>query len=228
MSIYTPTVSLVFLVFAILGFRGLSDIRNNQREMETTSRQAKTLLSEVNTRVDALKKKEEDVERVVEANKRVAEQNKNVIGDVARLRSEITTLKGQIGEVIDFGNRTLKAKALQTTGLGPSMWSMGQLGCPSLDKGQMVGYCAVGSPPVLTQVTPSGERRPVSSLSTNGFQDMSTAPRPQCGALNRGTLYVEKGDGRVSDRPLFCIKKSDGSYDWVGLATAPLNPGNHQ
>jgi hypothetical protein len=63
--------------------------------------------------------------------------------------------------------------------------------------------------------------RPVSSLSPVGFRDASTAAKPNCTAENRGTFYVEKGAGKIADKPFLCAKKSDNSYEWIGLAVVP-------
>jgi hypothetical protein len=144
---------------------------------------------------------------------------KKVNREIAKLQKQFTEVQEQI---VDFGKRRLKAEGLETTGPGPGRFSFGELGCPpSVEKGNLVTYCAQGSPLSLFQVTSTGDRRPVSSLSAVGFQDVSTAGKPTCTAANRGTFYVEKGTGQVADKPFLCVKTSDNTYGWIQLGMIP-------
>jgi hypothetical protein len=68
----------------------------------------------------------------------------------------------------------LRVHSLETVSTGgkPSALAFAKLGCDAssaLDKGGKVAYCAQGSPPLLFQMTPGGDQRPVSGLSPIGF-----------------------------------------------------------
>jgi hypothetical protein len=96
LGIYTPIVSLAFLIFALLGFRGLSDIQNNREKVETTSKQAASLLRDVSTSFESLTKKNEDFDRLVEDNKQIVEHNKTVL---MGFRSSLNELERKHGEL---------------------------------------------------------------------------------------------------------------------------------
>ncbi|MEP7353285.1 MAG: zinc ribbon domain-containing protein [Acidobacteriota bacterium] len=141
-------------------------------------------------------------------------------GAVTQQRKDLTALQEQ---VVDFGKREIRANSMQTTGLGPSSIAFGKLGCPSVAEGltkygMLVAYCVQGNPLSLFQLT-STELRPVSARSSVGFQDVSNDPKPFCNGNGRGTLYVEKNNGSTADKPFLCIRKTDGTYGWVQLAT---------
>lgn len=125
------------------------------------------------------------------------------------------------GQVIDFGEREIKARKMTTTGRGPSSLGFTNIGCPASAGGSKVEYCAQGSPLSLFQVTSSGESRPVSSRSPVGFQDASIGPKPPCSAANRSTFYVEKGSDNDADKPLLCVKDSKNNYYWIQLSMVP-------
>ena len=59
------------MIFALLGFRGLSDIQNNREKVETTSKQAANLLRDVRISFESLNKKNEDFNGLVEDNKQI-------------------------------------------------------------------------------------------------------------------------------------------------------------
>jgi hypothetical protein len=140
-----------------------------------------------------------------------------VNADIGKLQEQLKTVQG---EVVDLGQRPLRAKSFEGTSNEPGSWSMGRTGCPpsTLAKGHLVAYCVEGSPLTLHQLTPSGELRPVASLSSIGFQDASVGPKPSCNMSSRGTFYVEKGSGDAPDRPFLCSRQSGGSYGWIQLA----------
>lgn len=140
-------------------------------------------------------------------------------GEVQRIDQKVASLQGQ---VVDLGKGELRAEKITTTGPGPSLISMAHIGCPPFPpQGSKVTYCAEGSPLSLFQITTTGEKRPVSSLSAVGFQDLSTAAKPTCSAANRGTFYVEKGVTNVPDKPFLCAKGSNNAYAWIQMAGAP-------
>jgi hypothetical protein len=96
LGIYTPIVSLAFLIFALLGFRGLSDIQNNREKVETTSKQAASLLRDVSISFESLNKKNEDFNKLVEDNKQIVERNKTIL---VGFRSSLNQLERKHGEL---------------------------------------------------------------------------------------------------------------------------------
>src|ERR1035441_7875140 len=125
------------------------------------------------------------------------------------------------GQVVDLGNREVRAKAFVGTNNISALISFGLTGCRPPDSDAKVGYCAEGSPPILFQVMPNGEKRPVSSVSSIGFQDISASAKPTCRAETRAVFYVEKGTGRTADKPFLCVKKSDNAYEWIQIGIVP-------
>jgi len=157
---------------------------------------------------------------------------------MGRLRSDIsgyTVVNGEMrkmqeqfhGQTNDLSKLDLRVHTLETVASGPESEAASQLGLKNLGcqathytEGAKVVPCAQGSPPIFYQRT--GEVvRPVSSMSSIGFQDTSTSPRPACGVANRGTFYIEKGEGKNADKPLLCSRKSDHTYDWIQIAVVP-------
>jgi hypothetical protein len=175
----------------------------------------------------AIQKGTEDVEKAKQAikgmNNEIAKLNsdtaryKKVNSDIGKLQNEFNNVKEQ---VVDLGTRTLRVKRIEATGPGPNYLSFTELGCPStLGVGEHILLCAKGSPTSFFQLNSMGELRPVSSFSPVGFQDVSTGPKPTCSATSRGTFYVEKGTGKVADKPFLCAKQLDNTYDWIQLST---------
>lgn len=128
----------------------------------------------------------------------------------------------------DLSKQTLKVGSLESAGPisatrpGPSQVAFGMIGCsPIDDPSAPFTFCAQGAPPSLFQYTPASGLRPVSSFSPAGFQDVSTAAKPTCTEASRGTFYVEKGTGKLADKPFLCVKKANNSYDWTELAMLP-------
>ena len=185
-------------------------VEEGKDEIITAVREGKQEIDRVRQTIPGLEEQVEQVQLDVERYRKVND-------DIGKLQKQITAVQGQ---VVDLGERTLRARTMETTGPGPSSLTFGMLGCPPSEKKGEVIYCAQGSPPSLFQVTSTGER-PVSSFSSFGFQDVSTSPKPSCTAAKRGTLYVEKGARNVADKPFFCAKKSDNTYDWIPFGTTP-------
>jgi hypothetical protein len=171
----------------------------------------------------------------IETTSKMAGDLRNQVGDLQsqisgyrEVNKEMEKLKDQFhGQTSDLTKLDLRVHTLETVPgpeetQRPSFLSFANSVCPSSPaKGTIVAYCAQGSPLSLFQVTPTGAARPVSSLSSVGFQDVSTAPRSACTQSNRGTFYVEKGVGISADKPFLCVRKSDNTYDWIQLAVVP-------
>jgi len=209
----TTFLALLFGLFLGKEYRDVgAAVEAGKTKIETSVRDATTEIGEVKHATagvgEELKGLQSDVEKY-----------KKVDLDIAKLQKKLTDVQGQ---VIDLGNRELKAAKVSTTGRGPSSLGFGHLGCPpSPEEGVAVAYCAKGSPLSLFQVPSTGEPRPVSSFSPVGFQDVSVAPKPACNLSNRGTFYVEKGAGGLTDKPFLCAKKSDNTYAWIQLGIVP-------
>jgi len=186
--------------------------REGKAEIESAAREGTKEIASARETIAGLKVQVKQIQSDIDRYRRVN-------SEIAKLQEEFTKVKDQI---VDFGKRRLKAETIETTGPGPGAWSIGVTGCPpSTIQGNLVTYCAQGSPLSLFQVTSTGERRPVASLSAVGFQDVSTAAKPTCTAANRGTFYVEKGTGQVADKPFLCAKTSDNTYGWIQLGMIP-------
>jgi flagellar motor protein MotB len=96
MGFYTPTVTAVFLFFALLGYRGLTDIQNNKEKFDATSSQAAKLLAEVTAKFESIKKEDEDFRGQIADNARVVQQNKTVL---AGFKSDLNELQMKNGEL---------------------------------------------------------------------------------------------------------------------------------
>lgn len=135
---------------------------------------------------------------------------------IEKLQQDVLKVQNQ---VVDLGKREFRADTLTATHPGPGSISL-QIGCPPRPAFEhAVAYCVQGPPASfsLFQLDPTGEKRPVSSWSSVGFQDTSIAAKPTCNATNRGTIYVEKGDAGVADKPFLCAKDAANAYTWVQL-----------
>lgn len=135
---------------------------------------------------------------------------------IDELRRDLDKAKG------DWGHIDLTVRSLRTpVTAGPGALGFYFAQCPPLaSKDVTVEYCPNGSPVTLFQVTADGQARPVASLSTIGFQDVSTTPKPSCDAQERGMLYVDKGAGNRADQAFVCLRESNGSYNWATLTAS--------
>jgi hypothetical protein len=79
MAVYTPTVTLVILIFGVLGYRGLSDIQSNREKFDATATRAETLLQDVGGKFESVKKEEVNFEGLVAENEKVVQQNRKVL-----------------------------------------------------------------------------------------------------------------------------------------------------
>jgi hypothetical protein len=100
MAVYTPTLTLVILIFGVLGYRGLSDIQSNREKFEATAARAETLLQNVAGKFESVKKEEAGFQGLIVDNEKVVRQNKKVLGgfqssldELARKHDELRTLK---------------------------------------------------------------------------------------------------------------------------------------
>lgn len=155
---------------------------------------------------------------------------KQVNASISKLQKQITSVQGQ---VVDLGSKSLVAtdltakNKLTLSGKGPFLMNFAMVGCPPVGSAQPewpLALCLEGDPAHLAIVTHTGAYkgiRPVGSFSTVGFQESSTGPRPVCTEGRRGTFYVEKGTGKIADKPLLCVRKSDNSFEWIDLAKLP-------
>ena len=208
--------ALIVVLFGLLLGKSYWDVRTAvgkaNAEIETAVREGTNEIDSARQTIPGLTEQVKQIQSDIDGYKKVNRE-------IAKLQKQFTEVQGQI---VDFGKRRVRAEIMETTGPGPGRIAFGEIGCPpSVEQGQLVTYCAQGSPLSLFQLTSTGERRPVSSLSPVGFQDVSIAPKPTCTAANRGTFYVEKGTGQVADKPFLCAKKSDNTYGWIQLGMIP-------
>jgi hypothetical protein len=107
MMVYTPTVTLLFLLFALLGYRGLADIQASRDKMEAISGQASKLLTEVNLRFDetnrdlstkvaAISNDQQTFHKMVEENEAIVSGNRNVLRGFHASLSELEQKQGEL------------------------------------------------------------------------------------------------------------------------------------
>ncbi|MGD1213358.1 MAG: hypothetical protein ABR861_00035 [Terriglobales bacterium] len=210
------TVGVIVALFALLLGWSYLDVRraveNAKVEIDNAAADAKKDIDAVRRTTSGLKGEVAQIQSDIDGYKQVNAK-------IGQVQKELTEVKKS---VVDFGKRDIKANSFMSTGPGPGRIQFGETGCFfSRDKDIKVYYCAQGTPPSLFQLTSTGDLRPVASRSPIGFQDASTAAKPTCTDTNRGTFYVEKGTGKLADKPFLCAKKADDSYGWIELAMLP-------
>jgi hypothetical protein len=206
----TKAVLLIVALFTLLV--GWS-YRDFWKAVESAKGEIVSLAEDTKKDIEAVKQETTRLKDEVERVRADVESYKQTNIKIANLQKQILEVKG---DMLDLGSKTLRARRLETSGgAGHSGLQFGTIGCDSVEKGQQLLYCAQGSPPVLTQVSISGESAPVASRSPVGFQDTSAGAKPSCSTTNRGTFYVEKG---ATDKPFLCVQKSAGTYAWMELA----------
>jgi hypothetical protein len=227
-------VTVIVVLFGLLLGKSYWDVREAvhaaKAEIESSVREGKKDIGAVRQSTAVLN---EEVKGIQQTTIGLDTQLKHVQSDLGRYEKvnvDIGKLQRQLnavqGEVVDLGNRTVRAKGFDTTWeAGPSYFGVRKLGCPSLTELKnnrvTLAICAEDSPPSFFQLSSTGELRPVASLSVIGFQDISMSPKPVCTAAKRGTFYAEKGTQNIADKPFLCAKKFDNTYAWVPLVTTP-------
>jgi len=195
--------------------KGVKEVGDKTAELDSDIAQYRKVTGEATKEVGVVRKAVKEVgDKTAELDSDIAQYRK-VNNAIKNLEKEFKDVQGQM---VDLGQRGLKAGFFVSTASGPSYFGLRRLECPATAEGNAVAYCAEGSPPSLLQRTSTGELRPVSSFSSTGFQDVSTGPKPTCTQAIRGTIYVEKGSGKVADKPFLCARQSGGTYDWIQLA----------
>ncbi|HTD25060.1 MAG TPA: hypothetical protein VK738_20595 [Terriglobales bacterium] len=204
---------MIVALFALLLGWSYLDVR---QAVKTAKVEIATSVAEAKVDIDAVRRTTASLKEEAAQIQSDIDNYKQVNIKIRKVQEELTSVKK---DVVDLGNRTLRAHSLETTGTEPSSVSLANAGCPPsiLAKGAKVAICVDGSPPFLFQRTLIGDPRPVSSLSPVGFQDVSTGPKPTCRTASRGTFYVEKGGGKEADKPLICVRQSDDTYKWIQL-----------
>ena len=224
---------LIAVLLGILGFRTYGDftskVERAELQVESTSaaaqRTAESARQEASNAVANLQVIEANMSGLQKTVTSIKEQSGQLQSDLGRytqVNQKIGELQRQLtevqGQVVDLGNRTIRAGKIEAIGKPgvSSFFSFSSLGCqPSaLEGGYKVALCAEDTPSgvFFFQRTLSGDPKPVSSVSPIGFQDVSNAPKPPCIAPNRGTFYVEKGAGAVSDKAFLCVRNASNSF----------------
>jgi hypothetical protein len=190
-------LGLIALLLAIIGISSFHDFKSKIGEAETRVEgsaqdasakvvEAEQKVSQVSNEIDTSRRELEVLQKTSE---RLNGEYANIQTDVGRysevnkrieeVQRQLTDIKG---EVVDLGNKTLKVGKIESTSAGPSAVEFGRPGCgpKALIAGMKVAYCAneysVTPFIFLFQRTPSGDERAVSSISPNGFQDVSLDP----------------------------------------------------
>jgi F0F1-type ATP synthase membrane subunit b/b' len=195
-----------------------STIAEGKRNIDNAVAQGKNNIADATKDIGAVRKNADDL------GKQVGQLRSEVSG-YKEVNSEMEQLQKQFhGQTNDLSKLDLRVHTLETVELPsehlPGQWGIKTIGCQpsSYTKETKILLCAQGSPPLFYQRTSAEDLRPVSSLSPIGFQDASTDSKPACTAARRGTFYVEKGAGKIADKPLLCVRKSDNNFEWIELA----------
>jgi hypothetical protein len=195
-----------------------SAVADGKNNINNAVAQGKNNIADATKDIGAIRQNADDLGKQVS-------QLRTEIKGYKEVNGEMETLQKQFhGQTSDLTKLDLRVHSLEAVGISgePTSLSFGpNIGCPpaALAKGAKVAYCAQGNPPLLYQRTAGGDLRPVSSLSPVGFQDASLPGRkPGCSEASRGTFYVEKGMGKIADKPLLCVRQSDNNYGWIELA----------
>jgi hypothetical protein len=170
--------------------------------------------------IGSLQDQAESLDNQIKELRSQTDKYRQVNVQIAKVQEDLMKVKD---EVVDLGKSKLEAGMLALAGPGPMTISSRELGCPTtVEPGAKVAWCPQNSPhgPILSQLSPSDQLRPVSSFSTVGFQDMSNSPKAACNSAKRGTFYVEKGSGDSPDRPFLCARKADADYAWLQLTVS--------
>lgn len=140
---------------------------------------------------------------------------KGVNKHIDKLQADVMGLQR---DVVDLGQKTLKARVLEATGPGAGRVAFREAGCSAKDQKDQIALCAQGSPLMFFAQTSDGNR-PVGSISNIGFQDVSSSPKPTCDQIHRGMIYVQKGGPHQADMPFACIKDASDAYKWLSLVS---------
>jgi hypothetical protein len=207
-------LAVLGLVLALLGISDYSAFHKAiqrstgeaVRSIKAVTEDGKSNIADATKNIGAIKQNADDLGKQVNQLRSEFSSYKEVNSEMERLQKQFH------GQTNDLSKLDLRVHSLETLGSGENT-AIGlgpKLGCPAAPPGQAaLALCAQGTPPLFYQLTAGGIVRPISSLSPVGFQDASTAPRPDCTASKRGTFYVEKGTGKIADKALLCVRQSD-------------------
>lgn len=218
-------LGIILALFGVLLGWKYTDFRHSvnavqdqiQQSVNTGQQQIQQSVTSAEQEIDKARAPTAGMKQEVDELQTQIQHYKEVNQKIAGLQEDFKNLN----DVIDIGKRKLKASSIETTGPGfPTLGFGPQLGCPaSPPPPSTVAFCVEGSPPSLYEVTSTGQKRPIASLSPVGFQESSVGVKPTCTSTNRGTFYVEKGQAKVPDQPFLCMKKSDDTYAWFQMNT---------
>jgi hypothetical protein len=226
----TGLMILLGLIFGLLGYNDARDVHKAAEQAITESKAATDKATEADTKskaaVHAIETSEADFQRTADTVKGQYKQlqgegdkYKQVTDRLDVLQKELSDAQGN-WKTVDLTVRSLRTAPARPG--EPNFIGLSRPICPTpaaFSEGIEFAVCFKGSS--LFQVTRDGTTKPVSSVSPEGFQDVSTNSRPSCAAANRGTFYVEKGAGHVADKPYLCARESDGTFAWISLAPVP-------
>jgi hypothetical protein len=94
LSIYTPTVTLIFLVFALLGYKSYTDVDAESAKVQKTAQEFYITVDGANQKIDAFSTKEKHFEDVSRENDTVVTGVKD---SVAEVKGSIVTFQSNLG-----------------------------------------------------------------------------------------------------------------------------------
>jgi hypothetical protein len=132
MSFYTPTVTAVFLIFAALGWRSLSDVEAGKARVEAKAVEVEKAAGNINSTIEVFKAKERDFTTLVNENQNVVSKNKAVFSGFQAsldklerkenaLRATADKVEGQLSTLSSKESTTsnlLSTSASLTSGIG--------------------------------------------------------------------------------------------------------------
>jgi hypothetical protein len=211
MMVYTPIVSMMFLLFAFLGWRGLADIQTNKEKFEATAGKAAKLLDDVTAKFDAIKKEDEGFRGQIAENATIVQQNRTVLvgfksdlnelerkhGELKVTEARLTSdLKGVSGQVQDLNskltatsnsfNASLSSSLSLTTGIGDVVST--SLNVPIITS---VAVSFDGSMSIQGQGFGSSGKVVMSTMQPLSGVFSSTQPLPQTGGQFSSSLTAQ-------------------------------------
>ena len=102
LSVYTPTVTLIFLLFAWLGYRSYSDVTVESAKVQKTAQDFYTTVNEANQRLEAFSKKEKHFEEVSSKNDNVVS---GVEASVTDVKASVTTFQLNLAGLCNTAQR---------------------------------------------------------------------------------------------------------------------------
>jgi|ERR1700722_14426860 hypothetical protein len=125
MSVYTPTVTLVFIIFTVLGYRGLSDIETNRKKVEGIAGQVEIDAAKAETVVKDVSDTIHSSQQAVGQFKQQVQENQDLLTGLqssqAALRSDYEGLRATSSQIEAKQRELFKNQELTSSSLSSSI-----------------------------------------------------------------------------------------------------------